>query len=129
MTRTIETAIETFGTLITSLKPAIKVQIWPELREGYDHARCNQGVAKADLMAKFSYPAWDFELCNEQWDYEPHTFEGAMIRAELVRKKLKNLVETGKYVNIVLVTHRGFIAFLVQGERFATCGMCFWGCH
>jgi broad specificity phosphatase PhoE len=123
MTRTIMTAIKAFGPLITSVNSKVDVWIWPELREGYDHAICNKGIAKADLMAKFPFPNWDFEECHEQWDYMPHSFDGAVSRAETVRARLKSLVDTGKYENILLVTHRGFIAFLVQDERFGTCGM------
>lgn len=49
----------------------------------------------------------------------PHSIEAATQRAEDVRQRLKEL--SGKYRNIVVVTHRGFIAFFVKGERFETC--------
>lgn len=123
MTRTIQTAIAVFGDKIMAPEATIEVQIWPELREGYDHAICNQGVAGSELMAKFPFPAWDFGTCHEEWDYDSHTFDGAQLRAEEVRRKLKVLIDSGRYDHILLVSHRGFIAFLVQGERFATCGM------
>jgi broad specificity phosphatase PhoE len=126
MTRTAQTAIAVFGNLITVSNPTIPVQIWPELREGYDHAPCNRGISKVDLMAKFPFPAWDFERCNEEWDYDAHSFDSAMARAEVVRKELKELADTERYENILLVTHRGFIAFLVQGGRFGTCGTYSW---
>lgn len=58
--------------------------------------------------------------CLEQWGYEPHTIETATKRAECVRRDLKEL--TKLYKNTALVTHRGFVAFLVQGSRFDVCG-------
>lgn len=49
----------------------------------------------------------------------PHTIEGATERAEKVRLRLKELSQT--HQNIAVITHRGLIAFLVKGERFAVC--------
>jgi hypothetical protein len=46
--------------------------------------------------------------------------EGATVRAETVRVKLKELAETHEF--IAVVSHRGFLAFLVEGERFRLCG-------
>jgi broad specificity phosphatase PhoE len=118
MTRTIQTASQAFGNLISGPNPTVEVQVWPELREAHD-AICNQGITKQEMMAKF--PGFDFSHCHDEWNYPQNTLEGAVARAEEVRRKLRNLIRT--YKRIVLVTHRGFAAFLVQGPRFQTCGM------
>lgn len=87
------------------------MQVWPDLREAHD-AICNKGIIdRADLQAKF--PHLDFSECSKKWDYPPHTIKDATMRAERVRHRLET-----SYKNILLVTHRGFIAFLVQGTRF-----------
>lgn len=36
-----------------------------------------------------------------------------------MRRRLKGLA--GRYRNVMVVTHRGFCAFLVRGERFEVC--------
>ncbi|KAM0256037.1 hypothetical protein ACHAQJ_005236 [Trichoderma viride] len=118
MTRTIQTALIVFGQHLNSSPTEVKLQIWPDLREAHD-AICNKGVSRADMAAKFTQ--LDFSVCHEEWDYPPHSFEDAAARAERVRRRLKDLCRS--YKNIVLVTHRGFIAFLVKGERFGVCGM------
>lgn len=117
MTRTIQTALLACGHLINASPRAAEVQVWPDLREAHD-AICNKGVDRADLKTKF--PQLDFSECSEMWDYLPHTIEDATMRAERVRQHLDALPES--YKNILLVTHRGFIAFLVQGTRFDVCG-------
>jgi broad specificity phosphatase PhoE len=117
MTRTIQTAIAVFGPLILGSEPKIKVQIWPELREAHDHICC-QGSSKEEMMIKF--PDFNFSGCHDEWDYPTHTTESAVARGEEVRRKLRGLIE--KHKHIVLITHRGFVAFLVQGPRFQTCG-------
>ena len=117
MTRTIQTALHVFGNLISGPEASVEVQIWPELRESHD-ALCNMGIRKAEIAAKF--PIFDFSECNEEWDYEPHSLNAAVARGERVRHRLRLLSETKKH--IVVVTHRGFAAFMVQGERFQTCG-------
>ena len=91
----------------------VPVEIWPDLREAHD-AECNKGLSRVELATKFSQ--FDFSLCSEEWDYEGHTIEGATVRAERVRKRLKELAE--RYENIFVITHRGFKAFLVKGKRF-----------
>ncbi|KAH8673088.1 histidine phosphatase superfamily [Ilyonectria robusta] len=116
MTRTIQTALLVFPHLLSTSPAEVEVQIWPDLREGYD-AICNKGVARADIAAKF--PQFDFSACSEEWDYPPHSPEDATARAERVRQRLQVLSKS--YKNIFLVTHRGFIAFLVQGDRFDVC--------
>lgn len=116
MTRTIQTALFTFKGLRTYPKSHITVQIWPDLREAHD-AICNKGVDRAELSAKF--PQFDFCECHEQWDYEDHSHEAAVARAERVRRRLRDV--SSSYRNIYVVTHRGFIAYLIQGERFETC--------
>ncbi|KAF7558497.1 hypothetical protein G7046_g5666 [Stylonectria norvegica] len=116
MTRTLQTALLVFGHLITGPQPKVEVQVWPDLREAHD-AICNKGISRADLAAKF--PQFDLSACNEEWDYSPHTAEDATVRAERVRRRLKDL--SVSYANIFVISHRGFIAFLVQGARFDVC--------
>ncbi|KAI0466920.1 histidine phosphatase superfamily [Xylaria cf. heliscus] len=125
MTRTIQTASLVFGHLIDRTRSAghgpsksVEVQIWPELREAHD-AICNIGIGRVELEAKF--PQFDFSACNEVWDYPSHSPENARERAERVRQRLTVL--SASYKKIVVVTHRGFISFLVQGSRFDLCGI------
>lgn len=119
MTRTIQTALIIFDQHLSSSSTNVELQVWPDLRETHDEAICNKGLSRADIAAKF--PQFDFSACHEEWDYPPHSSEGAVVRAETVRKRLKELSRS--YKNIFLVTHRGFIAFLAKGERFDVCGM------
>ncbi|KKP06325.1 hypothetical protein THAR02_01570 [Trichoderma harzianum] len=114
MTRTIQTALIVFDQYLNSSSTNIELQVWPDLRETHDEAICNKGLSRAEIATKFAQ--FDFSACHEEWDYPPHSFEGAVLRAETVRKRLKELSRS--YKNIFLVTHRGFIAFLVQGQRF-----------
>lgn len=114
MTRTIQTAINAFPSILSSSPP--RVQIWPTLREAHD-AECNKGISRAEIEKKF--PFLDFAECPEEWDHPPHTTEGATKRAEGVRQRLKELSAT--HNNIALFTHRGFIAFLVRGDRYDVC--------
>lgn len=116
MTRTIQTAMNIFPDIFNTAPFPVEVQIWPDLRETYE-AECNKGLSRNDVSAKF--PQLDFANCPEKWDHPPHTVEAATLRAEAVRKRLRELSKT--YKNIVLITHRGFIAFLVQGVRFEVC--------
>jgi len=118
MTRTIQTAMLAFPSLIGAgvVPPQVDVQIWPELREAFD-AECCKGVSRAALTERF--PQFDFERCSEEWDYEPHTVAGAVKRAEVVRDRLFHLSKT--YRSIAVVSHRGFFAFMVPGERFGVC--------
>ncbi|KAF3927590.1 hypothetical protein AA313_de0206865 [Arthrobotrys entomopaga] len=112
MTRTIQTAMNVFPAIFDTAE----VQIWPDLRESHD-ANCNKGISRAELAAKF--PRLDFGECSEEWDYPPHTVERATIRAEEVRQRLKKLSKT--HQNIAVIAHRGFIAYLVRGDRFDVC--------
>ena len=109
MTRTIQTALIVFGHLLLNTSSKTELQVWPDLREAHD-AICNKGVSHE----------FDFSACREEWDYPPHSPEDAIARAESVRQRLKDL--SGSYENIVLILHRGFIAFLFQGDRFDVCG-------
>lgn len=111
MTRAIQTAMLAFPSLI-----GVEVQIWPELRETYN-AECCKGLSRAEISQKF--PQFDFGECSEEWDYEPYTVENAVKRAEVVRERLSVLSET--YKSIAVVSHRGFLVFLVQGDRFELC--------
>lgn len=112
MTRTIQTAMSAFPTCHNIIR------IWPDLREAHD-ATCNLGRSRRELENMF--PLLDFMECPEEWDHTPHTAECATLRGEAVRNRSKHLSET--YKNIVLVTHRVFIAFLVKGDRFNVCEM------
>jgi hypothetical protein len=125
MTRTIQTATLAFGHLIDrcqsdnlSLSKNVEVQIWPELRETHDGAS-SKGLSRVELKAKF--PRFDFSACNELWDYPPHNTKNATTRAEEARRRLSTLSKS--YKNIILVTHAGFIRYLVEGPSFGVCGM------
>lgn len=115
MVRTLRTARLTFRQWL----PSTPVQVWPDLREAHD-APCNIGFGRKKLEAKF--PELDFSECPDKWDYPPHNPEDATARAERVRKRLKALACSGDYQNIYVVSHRGFVAFLVEGDRFDVCG-------
>jgi broad specificity phosphatase PhoE len=115
MTRTIQTAINMFPDLQQVSGSQVPVQIWPDLREAND-AICNLGLARNKLQSKF--PHFDFLECHENWDYPLHTIVDATARAERVRKRLQHLSATFK--NIVVISHRGLIAYLVKGRRFSS---------
>lgn len=120
MTRTIQTAMNIFPWMQdpqpNTVSSSIPVQIWPDLREAHD-ALCNRGVSRADLHAQF--PSLDLAECSQDWDYPAHSVERATARAERVRSRLHELTST--YNNIVVITHRGFAAYLVKGVRFGLC--------
>ncbi|KAF2490627.1 phosphoglycerate mutase-like protein [Lophium mytilinum] len=116
MTRTIQTAINAFPALFGQAPFPVDVHIWPELRETHD-APCNKGLSRGEIMRKF--PDFDFAGCPEEWDHPPHTLESALERAEVVRKRLKDL--STEYLSIAVVTHRCFISYLVKGTRFPNC--------
>ncbi|KAF2811380.1 phosphoglycerate mutase-like protein [Mytilinidion resinicola] len=116
MTRTIQTAINAFPTLLSQAPFSVDVQIWPELRETHD-APCNKGLSRGEIMRKF--PDFNFAGCPEEWDHPPHTLESALERAEIVRKRLKEF--STKHSSIAVVTHRCFISYLVKGARFPNC--------
>jgi len=118
MTRTIQTAMIAFPSLIgAGVDPLqVEVQIWPELREAYE-AECCKGLSRSAMTGKF--PQLDFSRCSEEWDYEPHSVGDTVKRAEVVRERLLQLSKT--YKNIAIVSHRGFLAYLVQGDRFELC--------
>ena len=69
------------------------------------------------------HPGLDFSACDEEWNYLPHCFEDSADRAAAVRKKLMELPGS----HVVVVGHRGFIAYLVDTNRveFSNCGACF----
>ncbi|KAF2023285.1 phosphoglycerate mutase-like protein [Setomelanomma holmii] len=113
MTRTIQTAINVFPSLQQVDKFTAPVQIWPELREAND-ATCNKSHSRAGMQSRF--PQFDFSECPEQWNYPEHTEEGAIARAECVRNRLHGL--SNKYRSIVVISHRGIIAFMVKGRRY-----------
>ena len=116
MTRTIQTALNAFPSILASVPFKVEVQIWPDLREAHD-ANCNKGVSRAEMLENF--PQFSFAECPEEWDYPPFSTEDATKRAEVVRRRLKELEK--QYANIALITHRRFIAFLVQGGKFDVC--------
>lgn len=116
MTRTIQTAMNIFPNIFDTTPLPVDVQIWPDLRETYE-AECNKGLSRKDIATRF--PELDFTGCPEEWSHPPHTAAGASLRAESVRRRLKDLSKV--YSHIVLITHRGFIGFLVGGDRFEVC--------
>jgi broad specificity phosphatase PhoE len=118
MIRTIETAYYTLHG-----KPS-KILIWPDLREAHD-AICNKGSPRINLIDR--YPEFDFSECSPVWDYEAHTVEKAQLRASRVRSRLEKLSKD--YRNILVITHRGFIAHLVAGTRFSNCDKPFPAIH
>ncbi|KAJ7073829.1 histidine phosphatase superfamily [Mycena amicta] len=98
----------------SALQPIPKLEVWPDLREAHG-AICNLGVSRAKLAAVFeSQITLDLSLCSEEWDYEVHSKEEAKRRAERVRKALAQRTER----DILLVTHRAFIKYLVETPRF-----------
>ncbi|KAF3147231.1 hypothetical protein TWF569_000207 [Orbilia oligospora] len=123
MTRTLQTAISSFSSILNPAETSVpkpEVQIWPDLREAHD-ANCNKGLSnlKTELSAKF--PQLNFTECPGDWNYPPHNINEVTKHAERVQQRLKELSKT--YHNIAVITHRGFIAFLVQGDRYEVCEM------
>ena len=72
------------------------------------------GSSRAVLQEEF--PMLDFSGCEVEWRYEAHT-HGVTRRAERVRRRLFEATAQ----NIVVVTHRGFIAHLVEWDIFENC--------
>ena len=113
MRRTIETAFTAFGTTVDA-NEALPIEVWPDLREAHD-AICNHGSPITVLQME--YPHLDFSECNSERTYETHTHADAEKRAERVRRRLKE----HSAQKIVVVTHRGFIAHLVESHKFVNC--------
>jgi len=109
MSRTINTAIQALGATVERAT----VQIWPDLRNAHDRLS-SELLPRAVMEAKF--PRFDFSECREEADYGPQRPSDAAARAERVRLRVKGL--TGAYRSILLVTHRGFCTYLVQGADF-----------
>ncbi|KAF8312887.1 histidine phosphatase superfamily [Amanita rubescens] len=114
MSRAIQTAQTAFYNILRG-PAAVPLMIWPDLREISD-AIFNQGVSRFALLEKF--PDLDFSLCMEEWDYEPHSYIAALERAERVKAALWKCDEK----DIVIVSHQGFISYLVEGPLFSNCG-------
>jgi hypothetical protein len=114
MIRTLDTAYH-----VLHGKPS-KILVWPDLREAHD-AICNHGSPTINLIGR--YPLLDFSECSEKWDYEQNTTENAQLRALRVRSRLER--HSKDYKNILVVTHRGFITYLVSGRCFSNCGKTF----
>jgi len=115
MTRTIQTALAAFGPILEG-PAAVPLVIWPDLREAHD-AICNKGVSRSMLME--SFPHLDFSLCSAEWDYEAHSDEAATQRA----KKVKADLWECNAMDILIISHRGFISYLVDGPVFSPCGV------
>jgi len=113
MRRTIETAFTAFPATVDA-NGALPIEVWPDLREAHD-AVCNHGSPVAVLQKE--YPHLDFSECNAEWTYEKHSHAGAEKRAERVRRRLREHPAQ----KIVLLTHRGFIAHLVESHKFVNC--------
>jgi len=109
MPRTINTAIRALGVTVERAT----VQIWPDLREAHDRLP-NEVLPRAVMEAKF--PRFDFSECREEADYGPQRPSNAAARTKRVRLRVKGL--TGAYRRILLVTHRGFCTYIVQGADF-----------
>ena len=116
MHRTIETALIVVQILARADDILPEMRVWPGLREAHD-AECNKGSPRRVLEA--NYPNLDFSSCSAEWDYEPHSAQAATDCAERVRRALSKLLD--KCENIMVVTHRGLIAHIVQGSRFDLC--------
>jgi broad specificity phosphatase PhoE len=106
MRRTIQTALIAFG--------SCPLEIWPDLRETYDGI-WNRGSPISVLQHEF--PHLNFSECKEEWTYEENSHERAEKRAERVRRRVREHPAQ----NIVLVTHRGFIGYLVERPKFRNC--------
>jgi broad specificity phosphatase PhoE len=104
--RTIQTALVAFG--------SCPLEIWPDLRETYDGI-CQRGSPISVLQHEF--PHLNFSECHEEWTYEEYSHEKAEKRAERVRRRVREHSAR----NIVLVTHRGFIGYLVERPKFGHC--------
>jgi Histidine phosphatase superfamily (branch 1) len=120
MTRTIQTARILFPSAFTKGPDAIPLHIWPDLREAND-GNCNTGRSRVEMQVLHS--GLDFAACDEEWNYKAHRFEDAADRAAAVRKDLMKLPGP----HIVVVGHRGFIAYLVDTKqtKFRNCGAFF----
>jgi broad specificity phosphatase PhoE len=114
MTRTIQTALTAFGPILQG-PGAVPLIVWPDLREAHD-AICNKGVSRSMLME--SFPHLDFSLCMVEWEYEAHSDEAAIRRAEKVKADLWEC----NAMDILIISHRGFISYLVAGSEFSHCG-------
>jgi len=113
MSRAIQTTQTAFCHILQG-PAAVPLTIWPDLREAHD-AICNKGVSRSALLEIF--PDLDFSLCMEEWDYEPHSDGAALERAERVKAALWKCDEK----DIVIVSHRAFISYLVGGPQFTNC--------
>ena len=120
MDRTIETALIILNSLKSDCPDGIQPDyiIWPDLREAHD-AECNKGLPRLAMEMRYPQLDFGFSSCSAEWDYEPHTDEVATTRAENVRKALSEL--PAHYKHIAIITHRGFIAYLVPGAKFNVC--------
>ena len=114
MSHAIQTAQTTFCHILQD-SAAVPFIIWPDVQEAHD-AICNKGVSHSALLEIFL--DLDFSLCMEEWDYEPHSDSAALERAERVKAALLKCDEK----DIVIVSHRGFISYLVGGPQFTNCG-------
>ena len=112
MRRTIE--VTAFAAFTPVDNEPLPIEVWPDLRGAHD-AVCNHGSLVAVLQKE--YPHLDFSECNSEWTYGKHTHSGAERRAERVRRRLKEHPAQ----KIVLITHRGFIAYLVESHKFVNC--------
>ncbi|KAI1871372.1 uncharacterized protein JN550_004366 [Neoarthrinium moseri] len=113
LTRSIETAFSMFPLARGFNQSKIEVQVWSDLREADDQI-CNQTSRLSQLMTE--YPNLNFKNCREHWEYEQHTHNGAVARAERVRARVKEL--SADYNTIWIITHQIFIGYLVEGTPF-----------
>jgi broad specificity phosphatase PhoE len=117
LTRALQTAHIIFGSATYPDGPPA-IRVWPDLRES-NNAISSQGRPAA--VTKELFPTYDFSECHEEWDYGRETHERAVVRAERVRSRIKEL--SMRYRKIWVVTHSIFLSYLVDvnGRHFRTC--------
>jgi hypothetical protein len=67
-----------------------------------------------------TFPNLDFSSCMAEWEYEAHSDENAFKRAVKIKEDLWKCDAR----DIVLVSHRGFISYLIAepSSVFRNCG-------
>jgi broad specificity phosphatase PhoE len=122
LTRTIETTLAAFSTVLSKEEGAAKLILDPDLQERSD-LPCDTGSDVAVLEAKF--PGLDYRALGEGWHAKTGAYtaddEAVAARAEGVRKKLlrvaRELEASGsERKDVVVVTHGVFMKFLTEDE-------------
>jgi broad specificity phosphatase PhoE len=122
LTRTIETTLAAFSTVLSKEEGAAKLILDPDLQERSD-LPCDTGSDVAVLEAKF--PGLDYSALGEGWHAKTGAYtaddEAVAARAEGVRKKLLRLAREleasgSERKDVVVVTHGVFMKFLTEDE-------------